>query len=52
MFLAFYATLSCGQQNDVQNNLKRLCRDGDGPAARAALDLLQWASRPKIGNAR
>ena len=48
LFLALYSTLNIGQQCDVQGALKRLCRDGDGPSARAALDFLQWAERPKI----
>lgn len=48
LFLALYSTLNVGQCNDIRLALKRLCRDGDGPAARTALDLLEWATRPKI----
>lgn len=49
LFLALYSTLNVGQQCDIQNALKRLCRDGDGPSARAALDFLRWADRSSTG---
>lgn len=52
LFLALYSTLNDGQRNDAKQALKRLCRDGDGPSARTALDFLQWGERPSLPDMR